>query len=106
MPLVLEINDRLGIPASFALHQNYPNPFNPTSTIRFDLPVSGKVDLIVYDMLGREVTRLVEGTKQAGYHQVIWDGRYASGRQVASGIYFARLVTPKYTKVMKMLMLK
>ena len=94
------------MPEQFALHQNYPNPFNPTTTIRFDLPEASQVYLIVYDMMGREVMRLAEGVKPAGYHELRWDGKDASGRQVASGIYFARLVTPEHTRAMKMLLLK
>ena len=90
-----------GIPDSYALHQNYPNPFNPVSTIRYELPQASEVSLIVYDVLGREVARLVEGYMEPGYHEVTWDaGNYASG------IYIARLMTPEYTQSIKMLLLK
>jgi hypothetical protein len=95
-----------GLPVAFALHQNYPNPFNPISTIRYDLPQATYVSLIVYDVLGREVARLVDSYKEPGYHQVQWDSRDASGREVPSGICVARLVTPEYTKSIKMVLLK
>ncbi|MFC1481713.1 T9SS type A sorting domain-containing protein [Candidatus Neomarinimicrobiota bacterium] len=94
------------LPDEFALHQNYPNPFNPTTTIRFDLPENSQVKLLIYDVLGHVVTKLVDETRPVGYHQIRWDGRNSIGRQVASGIYFARIVTPNYTKSMKMLLLK
>ncbi len=89
------------MPREFALHQNYPNPFNPTTTIRFELPRAAEVYLVIYDILGREVTRLKQEQLGAGYHQVLWNGR-----DLASGLYFTRLVTPEYSKTMKMLLLK
>ncbi|UCD36956.1 MAG: choice-of-anchor D domain-containing protein [Fidelibacterota bacterium] len=104
------------IPAEFALHQNYPNPFNPASTIRFDLPEAADVTIIVYDLLGREIVRLAESRIEPGYHQVIWEGRDNTGRDVPTGIYIARLLcryagqarltTPAYTRSIKMLLMK
>ena len=94
------------IPEEYALHGNYPNPFNPATTIRYDLPEAANVTLTVYDLLGREVVRLVDGRMEAGFQQVIWDGRTASGREVPSGIYIARMITPRYHKSMKMVLLK
>jgi flagellar hook assembly protein FlgD len=61
---------------------------------------------MIYDIIGREVMRLVDEIRPAGYHELRWNGRDDAGRQVASGIYFARLMTPEYTKSMKMLLLK
>jgi hypothetical protein len=91
---------------NYRLSQNYPNPFNPASTIRYDLPEGSDVSLVVYDILGQEVTRLVKAYTEPGYHQVIWDGRDIAGREVPSGIYIARLVTPEYSKSIKMVLLK
>jgi hypothetical protein len=94
-------------PSGPVLEQNYPNPFNPSTTIRFGLPTAGNVSLIVYDVLGREVTTLVRGTLDAGYHTATWNAS-----SVASGVYFARLtVTNEYgriafNKVTKLLLLK
>ncbi|UCH10823.1 MAG: VCBS repeat-containing protein [Fidelibacterota bacterium] len=105
-PTPLSVSDQDALPTEFALHQNHPNPFNPTTTLRFDLPEAGDVTLLVYDLLGREVVRLADGRMEAGYQQVIWDGRTASGREVPSGIYIARLVTTEYSKSIKMLFLK
>ena len=94
------------LPIEFALHQNYPNPFNPTTTIRFELPDAVDVHLVVYDILGREIVRLKNEQMEAGYHQVRWNGRDGVGRYLASGIYFARMATPGYSKTVKMLLLK
>ena len=89
------------LPSEFALHQNYPNPFNPVSTLRFDLPQGSEVSLIVYDIRGRELTRLIDSYIEPGSHQVKWEGG-----EFPSGIYIARLVTPEYTKSIKMVLLK
>ncbi|MFC1620079.1 FG-GAP-like repeat-containing protein [Candidatus Neomarinimicrobiota bacterium] len=94
------------LPEEYALHQNYPNPFNPSTTIRYDLPEAADVRLVIYDMLGREVVRLVRGRREAGHHQIIWNGRMADGREVPSGVYIVRMATPTYTKSMKMVLLK
>ncbi|UCH10694.1 MAG: VCBS repeat-containing protein, partial [Fidelibacterota bacterium] len=112
------------IPDAFALHQSYPNPFNPVSTIRYDLPQGSDVSLIVYDILGREMARLVDGYLEPGYHQSQWNGRNSQGRELPSGIYIARLCcaspdrpglvtpptagqkAPEYSKSIKMVLLK
>ncbi|MEE9464029.1 MAG: leucine-rich repeat domain-containing protein [Candidatus Neomarinimicrobiota bacterium] len=94
------------LPIDFALHQNYPNPFNPTTTIRFDLPVATDVHLAVYDLLGREVARLVDRRLEAGYHRQVWDARDARGRELPTGMYIAFMVTPEITKSIKVVLLK
>ena len=94
------------VPETFNLYQNYPNPFNPATTIRYDLPQAGNAALTVYDLLGQEVTRLVDGHLEPGYHRIQWDGRDANSRKVPSGIYIATLVTPEYSTSIKMLLLK
>lgn len=71
----------------------HPNPFNPTTTIRFALPVAGSAKLAVYDVTGRLVRTLFDGDLGSGAHEAIWDGRDASGRGAASGVYLARLAT-------------
>ncbi len=102
----VDIRDHLGIPTEFALHQNYPNPFNPTTTIRFNLPIAINIHIVVYDLLGGEVVQLVEQRLELGYHQVEWNGKNETGREIPSGIYIARLVTPEYTQSIKMVLLK
>jgi len=93
-------------PVEFALEQNTPNPFNPTTTIRFGLPVEGRVQLIVYDVTGRVVRTLVDAQMEAGVHSITWDGRDALGRDAASGTYIYRLVAPNGVLVKRMVMVK
>jgi Secretion system C-terminal sorting domain/Bacterial Ig domain len=89
------------IPRQHELYQNYPNPFNPLTRIRFGLPSAGRVRLEIYNILGQRVGLLLDEFKQAGYHVVEFNAA-----QLGSGIYFYRLQTDKYNKVMKMVLLK
>ena len=100
--------DILAMPRrSFALHQNHPNPFNPITTIGYYLPEEGQVTLEIYDVAGRLVTRLLDGAVQEqGPNSSQWDGRDASGREIASGIYIYRLEFGKTLQSRKMLLLK
>ncbi|MCB2211653.1 T9SS type A sorting domain-containing protein [bacterium] len=88
-------------PREFSLAQNYPNPFNPSTTIRFSVPVSGQVTLAVYDVLGREVARLVDGIVPAGSRQVVFDGS-----QLSSGVYFYQLRANGQSAVNRMILMK
>ena len=90
-----------GPPAEFALSQNYPNPFNPLTAIEFTLLRTGDASLIIYNLLGEEITRLVDGDMPAGNHRVIWDAS-----SLASGIYFYRLQAGDFVQTRKMVLLK
>ena len=106
-PGLLAISDGLTLlPVLFSLSQNYPNPFNATTRIDYALPADGSVSLIIYDLLGREVKRLVTGTKPAGGYSVLWNGQDRQGTRVASGIYYYVLVSENKTLARKMLLLK
>jgi len=94
------------LPKTYALHQSYPNPFNPTATIRYDLPEASNITILVYDILGREIVRLLDGYIEPGYRQITWNGKDNAGRDVPTGIYIARLVTPEYTRSIKMMLLQ
>ncbi|MBN1825301.1 MAG: right-handed parallel beta-helix repeat-containing protein [Candidatus Eisenbacteria bacterium] len=94
------------IPARFALHPNMPNPFNPITRIAFDLPVRAEVSLRVYDVSGRSVRTLRDGTMNAGRHEVVWDGTNNAGRSVASGIYFYRIDAGDEKAVRKMTLIR
>ena len=94
------------IPDEFALGQNYPNPFNPTTSIRYQLPVSGNVRLNVYNLNGELVTTLVNGEMSAGYHTVEWNGLTSTGKDIASGVYLYRIQTNDFVQVRKMIMMK
>jgi hypothetical protein len=79
------------LPVQYELSQNYPNPFNPETQIKFALPMDSKVELKIFDILGREVLTLVNEQKNAGRHLVLWNGRNGLNKNVASGVYFYRL---------------
>ena len=81
-------------PRQSALVNLYPNPFNSATQIRFELARAGKVDLAVWDVLGRRVKTLVTSPLPAGMHQITWDGRADDGGVVATGVYWVRLQTP------------
>lgn len=89
------------IPEKYSLHQNYPNPFNPVTNIKFDLPKSSLVKLVVYDATGREVTELVNESLNAGCYQVDWDGS-----DYPSGVYFYKLQTENFSDTKRMVMIK
>jgi hypothetical protein len=94
------------VPTAFGLESNYPNPFNPSTTIRYALPEGADVRLVVYNILGQSVRTLVDGSQSAGRYSVVWDGRDAIGRQVASGLYIYRLQAGSFIATQKMLLAK
>ena len=81
-----EIAIQVSPPEKFELFQNYPNPFNPSTTIEYVLPKAGNVSLKIYDAIGKEVTTLFEGVKDAGFHQHVWNAS-----TVATGMYIYQL---------------
>jgi hypothetical protein len=92
---------------SFKLFQNYPNPFNPQTLIRYELPEPSKVTVKIFNTLGQEVKKLVNGKlENAGHHVVIWDGRDNLGHPVTTGVYFYRLETDKVVQKRKMILLR
>lgn len=86
---------------NFVLHQNYPNPFNPTSIISYQLSKSSEVKLIIYDSLGKEVTKLVNEYKSAGNYKLEFNGS-----ELSSGVYYISLSTPTSSKTIKMILAK
>jgi hypothetical protein len=89
------------IPISHALGQNYPNPFNPVTSIRYQLPEQCHVNLKIFDVLGREITTLVNEQKEAGEYNVIWN---AEG--IFSGVYFYRMTAGSFSETKKLLLLR
>ena len=85
------ISDRDLAVAGFHLLQNYPNPFNPSTTIRFSLENPVRVELTIFDPLGRQVRKLIDEDKSAGEYAVAWDGRNDAGQRVTSGAYFYQI---------------
>ena len=102
---VLTISEEL-LPKTFALHQNYPNPFNPITTLRYDLPEQGFVTITIYDMLGREISTLVNTTQDAGFKSVIWDATNDYGKPVSAGVYLYQIQAGEFVQTKKMVLLK
>jgi len=105
------ISIKVAPPNSYAMDQNYPNPFNPTTSIRYELPQSGHVQLTVYNILGQEVTRLVDSAQNAGFHTIQWNGLNGAQRRVSSGLYLYRIAVKvdgqtTFSTAKKMLLLK
>jgi len=98
--------DLTQIPTKTRLDNNYPNPFNPSTTIKFSIDSPSNVALVVYDVLGREVTRLVSQKLFAGEHAAHWDGLTSFGQPVASGVYFYRLEVGGEVMTRSMVLLK
>ena len=94
------------VPIEFSLGQNYPNPFNPRTKMKYSLPRYAEVNITIYNVLGQEVVVLLNKEKEYGYHVISWNGNDEYGKQVASGVYFARLTTESFTQTKKMLLLK
>jgi len=94
------------LPARVALLGAQPNPFNPRTTIAFALPSEMDIHLDVYSAQGRLVRTLLTGRQASGRHHVVWDGRDASGRRAASGVYVYRLRTGSGTFSGKVALLK
>ncbi|MCW9094724.1 MAG: choice-of-anchor D domain-containing protein [Ignavibacteriaceae bacterium] len=112
--IVLGVEDdenNVNIPTAYSLKQNYPNPFNPSTTINFSLPAESDVKLVIYNMLGQEITTLVNEQIPAGNHSVIWNANNSGGTQLTSGIYFYKLTASgtngsKFQDVKKMILIK
>ena len=88
-------------PLSYRFNKPVPNPFNPETNLSFVLPEASHVSLVVYDVQGREVARLIEGWQSSGIHKVAFDGS-----ELTSGVYFARLTAGNFTRTQKLLLLK
>jgi hypothetical protein len=88
-------------PGEYSLSQNYPNPFNPTTSIQYQIPTGSKVKIVVYDVLGKQVSVLVNEYQNAGTYTTNFDAS-----KLASGIYLYRMEAGNFVKVNKMLLLK
>jgi hypothetical protein len=86
------------IPKGFVLSQNYPNPFNPSTRIRFSTEETAEIQLYVYDMLGRLVSRLADRTYYPGEYSVVWNGTNDQGMSMPSGMYYARMTFMPLTR--------
>ncbi len=94
-------NTRTDVPTRFTLYQNYPNPFNPSTTIKFELPKTSRVSLRVYDVIGREVSTLVDDERPAGKYEVQF-----KAQKLSSGVYFYRIEAGSYVDTRKLTILR
>ncbi|UCH10462.1 MAG: right-handed parallel beta-helix repeat-containing protein [Fidelibacterota bacterium] len=94
------------VPDQFVLEQNHPNPFNPETVIHYQLPTSGQVTLIVYDLNGHVVRILADGFRPAGRHAVQWDTKNDAGVKVASGVYLYSFVAGEHRETRRMVLLR
>lgn len=104
--IVNAVADNGSQPLDFALATPYPNPFNAGTVVRYTLPQASPVKLHVVDLLGREVTSLVNRTASAGVHEAFWNGRAANGAPVASGLYFIRMEAGDFLAVQRVQFVK
>ena len=93
-----EPEEEIILPDKFVLRDNYPNPFNPMTTIEYDLPEESMVTLMVYDITGREVAKLVDRKAPAGCYKTVWDGKNRQGELVSSGVYLYRIHAGKFSR--------
>jgi hypothetical protein len=106
-PASIAQDEQQSFPTNFALLQNYPNPFNPTTTIRYQIPSSTPVKLVIYNSLGQSVRTLVDSPRQAaGEFSVVWNGSDDNDLPAPSGVYFYRLTAGEFQQTHKMLFLK
>jgi hypothetical protein len=91
----------LNSPEDFILYQNHPNPFNPSTNIKYSIPADGVVTLKVYDLLGKEISTLVNDYQQAGTFDVVFDGS-----NLASGVYYYQLITGELSATKKLMLTK
>ncbi len=96
------VEDKSGLNGNyFVLSQNYPNPFNPATVISFEIPSRNFVELKIYDLLGREITSLVNEEKDAGKYSIRFNGN-----SLASGVYFYKLTSGNYSQTKKLILMK
>ncbi|NOX88610.1 MAG: T9SS type A sorting domain-containing protein [Calditrichaeota bacterium] len=110
IPLAVSVDDpsqQLPVIATdYRLSNNYPNPFNPTTVIEYTVPKAGKVNIAVYDVLGRKVRTLVNQNLMPGTYNVVWDGTDDAGERVTTGVYFYQMHTQNAVITKKMTFIK
>ena len=111
IPVDLLVNEELGTadPAvlnTYRLYPAYPNPFNPSTRISYDLAVQSNVKVNIYDILGRKVRMLVNGSQVSGHRSIIWNATNDGGAPVSAGIYLYTIETGEFRQTRKMVLLK
>ena len=93
-------------PSSFKLYSNYPNPFNPVTTLGYELPENGLVNITIYDMLGNVINQLVNEVQNSGYKSIQWDATDNQGQPVSAGVYLYKIQAGDFVDTKKMILLK
>jgi len=101
MFIVSSLSQTVPIPNDFSLSKAYPNPFNPVTTLNFGIPVEAEVFIKIYNLQGREVSSLISGNMEAGYHSVQWEANSA-----ASGVYFVKMIAGDFVSTQKLMLVK
>ena len=94
------------VPDKFGLKQNFPNPFNSSTSIRYQLPRTADLQILIYDLMGRQIKTLFQGEQNAGYYTIEWNGLSDDNRLLPSGVYFYRMVSSDFQATEKMIYLK
>ncbi|NWG28072.1 MAG: T9SS type A sorting domain-containing protein [Ignavibacteriaceae bacterium] len=102
----VDVNEPESLPEKFNLYPNYPNPFNPATNIRFEIPEYSFVSIKVYNVLGKEITTLLEKELSPGSHTIDWEAKDSNNELLPSGVYLIRLTAGKYTHSVKAVLLK
>ena len=103
---VFELNSPLSPPKNFELFQNYPNPFNPQTSISYVLPIGSPVKIAIYNIAGQNVKTILDEFQTTGSKLTYWDGTDDNGQEVASGIYFCTLKAEKFSRTIKIILLR
>jgi hypothetical protein len=94
------------LPITYNLYNAYPNPFNPATTLQYDLPEDGFVNITIYDMLGRQVKSLINQTQDAGFKSVLWNATNDNDKPVSAGVYLYQIRAGNFVQTKKMVLLK
>ena len=94
------------MPSYFTLEKNHPNPFNGDTHIQFNIPLQSEVFLGIFNLAGQRISTLIQDRREAGNHNLQWDGRDNSGKNVATGVYVCRLQTPHAAVTRKLMILR
>jgi len=101
MFIVTNLSQTVPIPNDFSLSKAYPNPFNPVTTLNFGIPQETEVFLKIYNLQGREVSTLIDGNMEVGYHSVVWNAN-----SFASGVYFVKMIAGDFVSTQKLMLVK
>ena len=98
--------EEISMPYRYTLRQNYPNPFNPITTLKYDIPKDGLVNITIYNMLGNEINQLVNEVQNSGYKSIQWNATNNQGEPVSAGVYLYKIQAGNFVDTKKMILLK